>query len=145
MTEPKFYKDSSIKHHICTSSVIVRDGKVLLGLREYHERSVWISPGGRCDVGEEPEKTVLREIAEEIGVTDARIVRVLGEKEGAYEDTAGRDRVIVYEVFTDQEPVLMEPEKFREWRWFGLNELPENLMTPEADREFFAKAVERKI
>ena len=137
---PSFYKDPQIKNHLCTSGVVVRDGKVLLGNRVYHDANVWVGPGGRCDEGETPEDAVLREVHEEIGVIDARIVRNLGEKDGAYQNEAGRDRVIVFEIATDQEPRLMEPEKFKEWRWFGVNEIPENLPTPE-DREFFIKAL----
>lgn len=129
------------KNHLCTSSVISRNGKVLLGLRNYTEGSFWIAPGGRCDDDESPETTVLREIQEEIGVSDASIIRLLGEKEGSYEDEAGKDRVLVFEITTSQEPQLMEPEKFSEWRWFSYDELPDNLLNPDVDRAFFAKAL----
>ena len=142
MTAPKFYKEYSVKNHLCTSGVIVRNGKVLLGHRIYHDASYWVSPGGRCDVNEKPENAVLREVAEEIGVTDARIVRRLGEKDGAYTDENGKDKVIVFEIATNQEPHLMEPEKFQEWKWFGLNEIPNNLPTPK-DKSFFKKAINK--
>jgi 8-oxo-dGTP diphosphatase len=138
---PQFYKTPSTKNHDCTSSVIARNGKVLLGLRHYHDVSLWVAPGGRCDLGETPEATVLREIQEEIGVTDASIVRQLGEYPGAYADETGRDRVIVFEVTTDQEPQLMEPEKFEAWRWFGLDELPANLINAESARKYFGMVV----
>ena len=131
-----FYKDPADRNHLCTSGVIVRNGKVLLGNRVYSDANMWVGPGGRCDDGESPEEAVLREVREEVGVTDARIVRKLGEKDGA----AGKDRVIVFEIATEQEPKLMEPEKFKEWRWFGIDEIPENLPTSE-DRSFFAKAL----
>ena len=138
-----FYKDAAVRNHLCTSGVVIRDGKVLLGNRLYHDADLWVGPGGRCDEGEAPEDAVLREVAEEIGVTDARIVRKLGEKDGAYADETGRDKVFVFEIATDQEPRLMEPEKFKEWRWFAIDEIPENLPTPE-DRAFFIKAIEGK-
>lgn len=139
---PQFYKTPSVKNHMCTSSVIVRDGKVLLGLRHYHDTSLWVGAGGRCNPGEEPEAAVLREVGEEIGVTDARIVMKLGEYPGEYQDEAGRDHVSVYLIATEQEPMLMEPEKFEEWRWFGFDELPENLINPVAARRFFAMALQ---
>lgn len=137
---PKFYKDYSVKNHLCTSGVIVRAGKVLLGNRVYHDASYWVSPGGRCDVNEKPETAVLREVAEEIGVTDAKIILKLGEKEGAYSDESGKDRVIVFEIATQQEPRLMEPEKFKEWKWFGIDEIPNNLPSSQ-DKDFFEKAL----
>lgn len=138
---PQFYKNPvPPRNHLCTSGIVVRNGKVLLGNRLYHDADVWVSPGGRCDEGETPEAAVLREVAEEIGVTDARIIEKLGEKRGAYEDENGRDQVVIFKIGTDQEPKMMEPEKFKEWKWFGLDEIPENLPTPE-DREFFKQAL----
>ena len=142
MTDPKFYKNYSVKNHLCTSGIVVRNGKVLLGNRIYHDASYWVSPGGRCDENEKPELAVIREVTEEIGVTDAKIVSRLGEKDGAYSDESGRDKVIVFKIATNQEPRLMEPEKFKEWRWFGLNELPDNLPTPQ-DKDFFKKAIKK--
>ncbi|MCC6934522.1 MAG: NUDIX hydrolase [Candidatus Yanofskybacteria bacterium] len=138
---PKFYESHSPKNHNCTSSVIIRNGKILLGLRHYHDTSLWVAPGGRCDAGEAPESTVIREIEEEIGVTDARIVRKLGEYPGAYIDETGRDHVFVFEVATDQEPKLMEPEKFEKWQWFGLNEIPVNLISADLALSMFKKAL----
>lgn len=142
MPSSKFYKKPNIKiNHICTSGIIVRDNKVLLGHRCYHRINAWMSPGGRCEENETPEETLLREIQEEIGVTDARIEIKLGEKSGVYKNKTGRDKVLMFKVFTAQEPCLMEPEKFMEWKWFDLNELPDNLLDHK-DKEFFIKALQ---
>ncbi|OHB14256.1 MAG: hypothetical protein A2431_02780 [Candidatus Zambryskibacteria bacterium RIFOXYC1_FULL_39_10] len=45
---------------ICTAGIFVRDGKVLLELRNYEAKhfvdgDFWTTPGGRCDEGEEIE------------------------------------------------------------------------------------------
>ena len=117
------------KNHTCAAALIVRNGRVLMGLREYQKGSpLWTFPGGRCDFGESPENGLKREVVEEIGTTDLQIVRSLGKKDGAYKDENGVDEVHMFECITLQEPKLLEPEKFLEWRWFGLDELPPNLI-----------------
>ncbi len=49
---------------ISVKGVVVLDGLVLL-LR--NERDEWELPGGKLELGEDPERCVAREIAEEVG------------------------------------------------------------------------------
>ncbi len=52
------------------SVALVRDGKVLLIKRAYDPyKGLWTLPGGRLEPGETIEQCVIREVAEEIGVT----------------------------------------------------------------------------
>lgn len=127
------------KNHECAAALIVRDGKILMGLREYRKGSpVWTFPGGRCEPGERLEDGLRREVVEEIGITDLQIVRLIGQKEGTYRDETGVDIIYMYECATEQSPQLCEPEKFLEWRWIDPNALPENLIDVR-DREFIGK------
>ncbi len=117
------------KHHTCAAALIVRDGKVLMGLREYEKGNpVWTFPGGRCDPGEDPKVGLKREVAEEIAVNDLEVIQLLGVKEGAYRDENGADQVHMFLCRTRQDPSNAEPEKFLEWRWIGPEEIPENLI-----------------
>lgn len=114
---------------ICTAGIFVRDGKVLLGLRNYEAKhftdgDFWTTPGGRCDEGEEIETTLRREVEEEIGVKNFEIKEKLGVVPGAKEG----DRVHVFLCETTEDEKLMEPEKFKEWKWFEVNEIPENFI-----------------
>ena len=114
---------------ICLFAVIVRDKKILLGLRNYtadkwKKISVWTAPGGRSEKGETLRETLMREAKEEVGITDLRIEKFLGETPGAKEG----DIVHLYKCSTEQQAKLMEPEKFGEWKWFGANEIPENFI-----------------
>jgi ADP-ribose pyrophosphatase YjhB (NUDIX family) len=114
---------------ICPVAVIVRDNKVLVGHRHYtpdrwKKISAWTLPGGRCDVDESVGETLRREIKEEIDVDDVEIVDYLGESPGVKED----DRVLVFLCKTNQEPKLMEPEKFSEWKWVSANEFPDDFI-----------------
>ena len=119
--------------NIKTGSVvfIIREDKILLGLRNYtpdkwKKISVWTGPGGRCDEGETLGQTVIRETTEEVGITDLKITEYLGTVPGAKEG----DTIFVFRGETNQEPKLMEPEKFSEWKWCKLSEIPENFINP---------------
>lgn len=138
MSDYEFYKDKpKPKNHICAVALIVKDGKVLMGLREYQKGNpLWTFPGGRCDLGESPEEGLKRETIEEVGIADLKIVRLLGEKKGAWTSPDGiSDKVFMYECQTDQEPHLMEPEKFLEWTWIDPKNIPENLIDQQ-DKDF---------
>lgn len=112
---------------------IFKGDKLLIGLRNYtpdkwKKISVWTAPGGRCDDGETLETTLRREVAEEVGINDLKITKYLGSVPGAKEG----DIVFVFKAETSQEPKLMEPEKFTEWKWCKVSEIPSNFINPES-------------
>lgn len=117
---------------MCPVAFIFKGGKLLIGLRNYtpdkwKKISVWTAPGGRCDDGETLEKTLRREVTEEVGITEMNITDYLGTVPGAKEG----DTVFVFKAETNREPKLMEPEKFSEWKWCAISEIPENFINPK--------------
>ena len=124
---------------LCTAGAIVKDGKILLGMRNYtpdkwKDISVWTTPGGRCDEGETVEIAFRREVKEEVDIDDLTIEGVIAQIPGAKEG----DQVVMFYCKTNQDPKLMEPEKFSEWKWVPLEEYfkgdPYDVMNPEAHR-----------
>lgn len=102
----------------CPIAIITKDKQILMGYRHYtpdkwKKISVWTVPGGRCNNGEKIEAALRREVQEEIGVTDLKILEYLGEVPGAKEG----DVLLMFACETKQDPKLMEPEKFSEWKW----------------------------
>ena len=120
-------------HRLAATAIFIKEGRVLLGLRHYTPDkwkvvSVWTTPGGRCDENETVESTLRREVIEEVGFMDFKVERFFGEIPGAKEG----DIVYVFECSTNEEPRLMEPEKFSEWKWFNVDEVPSNFINQAA-------------
>ena len=126
----------------CPIAVLVNsNNEVLIGLRHYtpdkwKDISVWTCPGGRCDEGETIEKTLRREIEEEVGITELIIDEYLGDIAGAKEG----DVVPMFLCRTMEEPKLMEPHKFSEWSWKNPDLIPENFIN-ELAREVIQKVM----
>ncbi len=110
---------------LCVFALIRKDNEILMGLREYiKNKPVWTYPGGRGKLNETIIDTLKREILEEIGISDIEPIKVIGQKDGVKKD----DRVYFIECKISSDPKLMEPEKFKEWKWFPLDQLPDNLI-----------------
>ncbi|HSE35633.1 MAG TPA: NUDIX domain-containing protein [Candidatus Paceibacterota bacterium] len=116
----------------CSAAIFIRDGAILLGLRNYirHDEwktvPLWTTPGGRCNIGESVGNGLLREIHEETGMKDIEIHSYIGNYPGA---KAG-DIVHVFVCESPNEPALMEPDKFSEWQWHPISDLPVNVISP---------------
>lgn len=114
-------------------AAMFKDGKIMIGLRnytpdKYKQISVWTTPGGRCDEGEKIETALRREIQEETGISDFEINEFIGEVSGAKDG----DIVYLFKCRTAEEPKLLEPEKFSEWRWVKVSEIPPNFVNKNA-------------
>ncbi len=112
---------------------ISRDNKILIGLRNYKANewkdvSVWTVPGGHCEDGETFEETLRREAFEECGISNLTITEYMGVVPGAKEG----DTVYVFKAETNEEPKLMEPENFSEWKWCAISDIPSNFINPAA-------------
>lgn len=105
-------------------------GEILLGLRQgSHGAGEWSFPGGHLEFGETVFETAKREVKEEtdLEVDDFELISVFDEMR--YIDTDGKHYLGlgVKAVFRGGEPKVMEPEKLKEWRWFGIDQLPEKI------------------
>lgn len=100
--------------------------EILLGERiskkiDYY--NCWAFPGGHVEKNESYTQASLRETKEEcglVGLTNTRLYAVL--------QNTGIDRVHTAFLTTsdliddDEIPVLNEPENFRQWRWFSIQD-----------------------
>jgi 8-oxo-dGTP diphosphatase len=126
---------SELKVGVGVAVIIVRDEKVLLGLRKgSHGAGTWSTPGGKVDFGESIEACAIRETREETGLNiDIIELHAMGWNEKVWLDdnkhfitiyTLGR--IIGNENYDEFEiePIVVEPTKCEEWRWFDADEIP---------------------
>ncbi len=112
--------------------VMVRNqkGQFLLGLRTENSRNEpgkWTFPGGGIEFGEKLFDCAKREAKEEAGieVEPVRLVKVVDHI--IANENQHWVNPIVEARLVKGKPKVMEPNKMCEWKWFSLEEMPENL------------------
>jgi 8-oxo-dGTP diphosphatase len=106
------------------NAILISDGKVLLARRSAHRRAYpdcWSFPGGHVEKGESTEETLLRELAEEIGVIPVSY-RLIGE----IIDPAGTNDPATYHICAVEQwngKPSIQDEEHTELRWFSLGEV----------------------
>ncbi|RFB81324.1 NUDIX domain-containing protein [Methylovirgula sp. 4M-Z18] len=109
---------------------IERDGHVLLIKRvKAPEAGTWNLIGGKVDFGERAEDAVVRETAEEIGVSILLqgflcLVQMIGIDGQHWVSPVYRARIVA------GEPSICEPDKIADLGWYPFDDLPQPLGLP---------------
>lgn len=104
--------------------VVVRKGEVLLGKRKgAHGESLWATPGGHLEFGEEIETCAKRELSEETGLI-ALSVRLGPWVNNVIENTKHYVTIFTFVEEFEGEPQLLEADKCEGWQWFDWDFLP---------------------
>ena len=107
--------------------VVDQDERIVLVRHTYADQ--WYLPGGGVKKGESFEAALLRELREEVAITDARIERVLGVYHSRRE--AKDDHIVIFVVRVGEDeaaPVRRaDPMEIEETGWFPLGGLPPGL------------------
>lgn len=112
-------------------ALIIKDDSVLLGKRKNaHGEGMWAPPGGHLEFGEEFTDCVLREVAEEVGLT-VRNVRFGTVTNNIFsEEQKHYVTIMMLADYAAGEPQVLEPDKCEEWQWFPWKQLPAPLFLP---------------
>lgn len=111
-----------------------RDGRIALVRHTYMDH--WYLPGGGVKKGESIDAALFRELAEEVGVTDARIERVLGVYHSRREGKDDHIVIFVAHAGPDASAELRRTDlaEIAEAGWFASDALPASLSPATARR-----------
>ncbi len=113
--------------HVGVNVFVVRDGKLLLGLRKgVYGSGTWALPGGHLENGESVAQAANRELEEETGMKADKLMFI------ALANTPIQEKGHYLQLgFTAQsiegEPELKEPDRCEEWKWWDINDLPKEI------------------
>lgn len=111
------------------NTIIVKNGKILLGKRgSGYGQGTWGFPGGHLELDEDLIDGAEREIKEELGLTDQKL-EFLSITEGVRDEAHYIQVNFIIKDFKG-EVKLMEPDRCEEWRFFEIDNLPENIYPP---------------
>lgn len=110
--------------------ILIRDNKILLTRRHntgFYDGSYSL-PAGHLEDNETMRQAIAREAKEEIGITfdlkDLELVHTIHRKTNTEERVSFFFAVGKWE----GEPIIMEPSKCDDLKWFDINQLPENII-----------------
>ena len=115
--------------------IMIRNEKdeILLGLRiASHGAGEWSFPGGHVEFGETIFETAKREVKEEtdLDINKFELISVYDEMRYIETDNKHYLNLSVIGQYEGGEPKVMEINKYKEWKWFPINEIPDNLFEP---------------
>lgn len=105
-------------------AVVVRKGKILIGKRlSSHGKDTWQIPGGHLEFGESFEDTAIREVIEETGLTNLKVVGIISINNDVVYD---KHYVSIGVLLESKSGKPTNPEKgiSSEWHWCDPNNLP---------------------
>lgn len=130
--------ENKIKMGIGVGVIIFNENnQLLLGLRnsdsdkadsELHLEGTWTMPGGKVEFDESFEEAGIREVKEEtdLNVEEVEVISFTNDKnQYAQFVTAG----MITKKYTGNVKA-MEPDEIIDWKWFDLNNLPQNIYFP---------------
>jgi mutator protein MutT len=132
----------------CGALIINDRDETLLMLRSKNsknEAGYWSKPGGSVEYGETVEDAVKREIKEELGV-EIELLDSLGHTNHIIPAENQHWLAISYSAkIVAGEPVICEPHKCDEIKWFGLDELPEKItQTTKEPIDYYLKSIKKR-
>lgn len=111
--------------------MVKKDDHVLLGKRTgSHGNMTWSFPGGHLEFGESFFECAKREVFEETGLKIKNLKKGPYTNDIFHEENLHYITIFIISEYDSGELMLREKDKCLGWKWFKINELPENLFLP---------------
>ncbi len=111
---------------------IIKDGKVLFGKRKNaHGEGSWCFPGGHLEFNESWEACAIRETFEETGLKIKNIRFASVTNDIFLQEAKHYITIFMLADYDSGDLQVMEPDKCEKWDWFGWNQQPHPLFTPQ--------------
>jgi len=132
--------------------VLKKNDKILCQKRKQDE--FWALPGGKIRVGETGKETIVRELSEEIGVTNCTVERIQSVSEHffKYEKDKYHQYIFAYIVKVNDNDILsnIEFEGIEEnenlvFKWFDIDEINETPIKPDFLKEDLLKLDDEQV
>jgi len=120
---------TDLKQTVSAGGIVRRvvNGKVFIVLTREEKRPDWVLPKGHVEKGETIEETAIREVKEETGLSDLKIIAKLGIKQRASFE-GDEYKTIHYFLFETKDTKELKPVKDNGKtvipKWFPINNLP---------------------
>ncbi len=111
---------------VAVEIVVIKGVDVLLLERKFGDEWVWCLPGGHLEFSEEIIDCAKRELKEETNL-DAKELEIKTWLNNIFLDEGKHYLSFILETKCVNEPKIMEPEKFRDIKWFSPNNFPNKL------------------
>ncbi|HVT23958.1 MAG TPA: RNA pyrophosphohydrolase [Rhizomicrobium sp.] len=134
-----FLKHDDLPYRPCVGVMLInREGLVFVGRRIDQTMEGWQMPQGGIDAGETPEQAALRELKEEIGTNNAKILRAMDEwlaydlpphllgvaLHGKYRGQRQKWIAMRFEGDDSEIDIQTEEPEFAAWKWLAIEALP---------------------
>jgi len=125
-----------VKFHVGANVFVVRNNRVLLGKRKnVYGAGSWGLPGGHLEFKENMKEAARRELKEEtdLKADSFEFVNLINDNRQDHHHYL-QVGFLAEGVGENIEPKLMEPDRCEEWRWFDLDDLPENIFVGHVEQ-----------
>lgn len=133
-------KPATPPKHLVAYFVVVDDGHMLLV--DHRNAQLWLPPGGHVEPGEHPRTTVLRELAEELGLSPTHAIAaplMLTVTTTVGLSAGHTDVSLWYVIHGDRrQAITWDENEFSGIRWFAFDDVPYERSEPHL-RRFLAK------